>query len=127
MTSDPERIGLTKETNQYLDEILETLNSEVEGQNLIKFDLYRLAVALGVKKGKNPEPISGITDSAFRVRELDPNKSLYFAVQAANLGAPNESTYRVVERLGEHGIRQFYMEYKSHLDRLPWDKILTKI
>ena len=124
--SDPERIGLTKETNQYIDEMLETLNSEVEGQNLIKFDLYRLAVALGVKTGKNPEPISGKTDRAFRVRELDPNKSLYFAVQAANLGTPDESVYHIVERLGEHGIREFYKEYKRDLGKLSWDKVLTK-
>ncbi len=124
--SDLERIGLTKETNQCLDEILETLNSEVEGQNLIKFDLYRLAVALGVKNGKNPEPISGKTDRAFRVRELDPNKSLYFAVQAANLGDPDESVYHIVERLGEQGIREFYKEYKRDLGKLSWDKVLTK-
>lgn len=125
--NDPERIGLTKETNQYLDEILETLNGEVEGSNLIKFDLYRLAVALGVKKGITPAPISGNTDSAFRVRELDPNKSLYYAVQAANLCALDESVYRIVERLGEHGIRQFYKEYKNSLGRLRWDRILTQI
>ena len=122
----PERIGLTKETNQYLDEMLKTLNSEVEGEHLIKFDLYRLAVALGVKNGKNPEPITGNTDSTFRVHELDPKKSLYFSVQAANLGASDESIYRIVEQLGEQGIRQFYKEYKSHLDKLPWDKILAK-
>ena len=74
---EPQRIGLTTQANAYLDEMLDSLNSEVTGHSLIKFDLYRLAVALGVKKGIRPEPLSEKTDTAFRVAELDPDKALF--------------------------------------------------
>jgi hypothetical protein len=123
---EPQRIGLTKEANDYLDEILDSLNSEVEEKGLIKFDLYRLAVALGVKNGNKPSPLSSNTDNAFRVSELDIDKALFFAVEAANLQDNEEPIYRVVERLAEQGIRDFYKAYKSHSERMPWDKILAE-
>lgn len=123
--AEPLRIGLTKQANAYLDEMLHSLNSQTVGQDLIKFDLYRLAVALGVKKGITPEPLSEKTDNAFRVAELDPDKALYFAVAAANLQTSGEAIYHIVERLGEQGIRHFYDAYRKNLDKLPWDKLLA--
>ena len=122
---EPPRIGLTKEANDYLDEMLDSLNSEVEGPGLIKFDLYRLAVALGVKSGKKPDPISGKSDSALRVNELDPDKALFIAVQSADLYEQGEPVYRAVERMGEQGVREFYKAYQSNMGRLPWDKLLS--
>lgn len=122
--AEPPRIGLTKQANAYLDEMLDSLNSEASGQTLIKFDLYRLAVALGVKKGITPEPLSEKTDNAFRVGELDPDKALFFAVDASNLQKPGEAIYHMVERFGEQGIRDFYDAYDKNMDKLPWDKLL---
>ena len=63
---EPKRIGLTKEANGYLEEMLESLNSDNSAQTLIKFDLYRLAVALGVKRGEKPTMINGTTDNALK-------------------------------------------------------------
>ena len=122
---EPQRIGLTKKANAHLDEILDSLNSEVSGQALIKFDLYRLAVALGVKKGIKPKPLSEKTDNAFRVVELDPDKALYFAVDAAKLQESGEAIYHIVERLGEQGTRHFYHAYRENMGKLPWDKLLA--
>ncbi len=122
---EPQRIGLTTQANTYLDEMLDSLNSEVTGHSLIKFDLYRLAVALGVKKGIRPEPLSEKTDSAFRVAELDPDKALFFAVDAAKLPEVGESIYQIVERFGDQGIRCFYDAYRENMGKLPWDKLLA--
>lgn len=122
---EPQRIGLTTQANAYLDEMLESLKSEAGGQGLIKFDLIRLAVALGIKNGITPKPLSENTDSAYRVAELDPDKALYFAVVAANLQTSGETIYHIVERLGEQGIRHFYDAYRKNMGRLPWDKLLV--
>ncbi len=122
---EPKRIGLTKEANGYLEEMLESLNSDNSAQTLIKFDLYRLAVALGVKRGEKPTMINGTTDNALRVSEIDEDNALYVAVKAANLQDPGESVYRVVERLAEQGVRNFYDEHQKHVGKLPWDKILV--
>ena len=125
---EPQRIGLTKQAHDCLDEILASMNSETDRQDLIKFDLYRLAVALGVKKGIRPEPFSEKSekpDDAFRVAELDPDKALFFAVDAANLQDSDESIYHIVERLGEQGIRHFYDAYRENMGKLPWDKLFA--
>ena len=123
--SEPLRIGLTKQANAYLDEMLDFLKSQPGGQELIKFDLYRLAVALGVKKGVVPKPLSDKSDSTFRVTELDPDKALYYAVDAANLQESGETIYHIIERLADQGIRQFYEAYQKNTGRLPWDKLLV--
>ena len=123
--AEPSRIGLTKEANGYLDEMLDFLKSQPGGQELIKFDLYRLAVALGIKKGVSPEPLSGATDHAFRVAELDPDKALYYVVDAVNLKKSDEAIYHIIERLADQGIRQFYNSYKENMGNLPWDKLLV--
>ena len=126
---EPERIGLTKQAHGYLDEMLDSLNSEINGQQgLIKFDLYRLAVALGVKKGIRPEPLSDKSerpDDAFRVTELDRDKALFYAVSAANLHEQGEPIYQIVECLADQGIRNFYDAYRENMGRIPWDKLLT--
>ena len=123
--NEPQRIGLTKQAHNFLDEMLEALNSEASGQTLIKFDLYRLAVALGVKKGIRPALLPEQPDAAFRVAELDPERALFFAVDAANLHEPGETIYHIIERLADQGIRSFYDAYKENMGRLPWDKLLA--
>ena len=123
--AEPSRIGLTREADAYLDEMLDFLNAQSGGPDLIKFDLYRLAVALGIKKGVSPAPLSGATDPAFRVAELDPDKALYYVVEAADLKKSDEAIYHIVERLADQGIRQFYTAYKENMGNLPWDKLLV--
>ena len=122
---EPKRIGLTKEANTFLEEMLESLNDGNNVQSLIKFDLYRLAVALCVKQGVVPHPIDGATDNALRVAEIDEDGALYTAVKAANLSGNDEPVYRAVERLAEHGIREFYSQYQKNVGNLPWDKLLS--
>lgn len=122
---EPNRVGLTDEADNYLDEMLETLKSESGGQSLIKFDLYRLAVALGIKTGKKPKPILSNTNRAFRVTEVDPAKALFYAAQAAKLEDQGEPVYSVIERLAEQGIRDFYACYKENMGKLPWDRMLV--
>lgn len=123
--TEPTRIGLTKQAHGYLDEMLDSLNSEASGLTLIKFDLYRLAVALGVKNNIKPEFLSEQPDDAFRVAEVDPDKALYYAVDASNLQKSDEAIYHIVERLADQGIRRFYDAYQENMGRLPWDKLLV--
>ena len=108
-----------------MEEMLESLNDGNNVQSLIKFDLYRLAVALCVKQGVVPHPIDGATDNALRVAEIDEDGALYTAVKAANLSGNDEPVYRAVERLAEHGIREFYSQYQKNVGNLPWDKLLS--
>ena len=123
---EPQRIGLTKKAHDYLDEMLEYLNCEASREKkLIKFDLYRLSVAVGVKKGVRPEPLSEQPDDSFRVAELDQDKALFFAVDAANIQGPDEAVYQIIERLAELGIRHFYDAYQKNMGKLPWDKLLV--
>ncbi|MDB3856252.1 hypothetical protein N9284_02035 [Halieaceae bacterium] len=127
MIDEPSRIGLSKEANAYLDEMLESLNSEVKESkgDLIKFDLYRLAVAIGVKKGEKLTAITEKMDSSFRVGELDVDQALYIAVKAAKLNDPDEPIYHAVERLADHGIRSFYSAYQKNMGKLPWGELLS--
>jgi len=124
---EPQRIGLTREANAYLDEMLESINTDTEGtaEKLIKFDLYRLAVAIGVKRGEKPTPLNDNADSSFRTSELDPDKALFIAVQTSNLNNYGESIYTAVERLAEQGIRQFYAAFRANMGTLPWNQILS--
>lgn len=123
---EPNRIGLTKETNAFIEELLEELNpsSGEEGIRLIKFDLIRLAVALGVKNNKEANFDLGKTDNAFRSTELDPDKALYYAVQASNISEGDEPIYKCIERLANVGIREMYELYRENMGKLPINKLL---
>lgn len=115
---EPSRIGLTKETNAFLDKILEDVNPAPgqKGTKLIKFDLIRLAVALGVKHNKKITSNSINTDNAFRRTELDPDKALYYVVQASDIPDNSEPIYKCIERLADQGIREMYKLYRDNLE-----------
>ena len=121
--NEPNRIGLSKEANDLLDEMLAALNAKAEGSQLIKFDFYRLSVALGVKNHTKAAPIES-TDS-LRVDELDKDKALYYSVESTGLRKTDEPIYRAVERLADHGIREFYKVFKENMDELDWAKLLS--
>jgi hypothetical protein len=124
---EPNRIGLTAATSAQLDELLEELNPEsgTEGVKLIKFDLYRFAVALGLKKGTAPAPLTDKSSASFRVTELDPDDVLYLSVEYSDLLPAGCTIYEFVERLAEVGIREFYDTYQQS-GELPLDEYLTE-
>jgi hypothetical protein len=120
---EPTRIGLTAEAGSQLEELLDELNPDkgVEGVKLIKFDLYRLAVALGLKKSELPPPFTGNSTSSLRVNELDPDGVLYLAAEHSELLPDDTSVYGFVERLAEAGVRDFYTSYQT-TGQLPFDQ-----
>ena len=123
---EPKRIGLTEKTDRQLEELLDHLNDQARSEQvLIKFDIYRLAVALGIKKGESPKPISGNTDKAFRVTELDPDKALFYAVKESKLCPSQQSIYHAVECLADHGIQLIYNHYLQNTENFFWEELIT--
>jgi hypothetical protein len=124
--NEPGRIGLTVEAAAQLDDLLADLNPQEgeEGIKLIKFDLYRLAVALGIKKGLRPPVLGDKSNTSFRVSELDDGGVLYAAVECAGLVDAGMPIYEYIERLAEQGIREFYDE-NLKTGQLPFEKIFS--
>ncbi len=112
---EPSRIGLTAATGAQLEELLEDLNPEAgtEGVKLIKFDLYRLAIVLGLKKSELPAPLNEKSVTSLRVMELDPNGVLATAVENSAQIPEGVSIYEFIERLAERGIKEFYLAYQQ--------------
>lgn len=125
--NEPGRIGLTNEASAQLEELRVDINPAEgeEGIGLIKFDLYRLAVAVGIKKGTRPPALADKSTSSFRVGELDEGGVLYTAVECAGLVEQGASVYEYIERLAEQGIREFYDAYLK-TGQLPFDEIFEK-
>lgn len=121
---EPSRIGLTNQNDNYLDEMLDSLQSEDSKTRLIKFDLIRLAVAWAIKNEITPEPPQSKTDSSYRVAELDPDKELYSAVESTKESSSSVPNYSIIEYLGNQGIAHFYSVYRKH-KIIPWDKLLS--
>ena len=95
-----------------------------EKLNRIKFDIYRLAVALGIKENKTPKPLEDKSNSVFRVSELDPDKTLFTVVEC--LGACSEELpiYSYIEQLAEQGIKEFYQQFQS-TGELPYSEYFS--
>jgi len=112
----PDRIGLTPLAAQQLDELLIELNPNQDSKNetfkLIKFDIYRLAVALGIKNNKKPEPLQDKSNSVFRVNELDRDKTLYTVVECLGICPDGLPIYSYIEQLAELGIKEFYQQFQ---------------
>ncbi|MBN1009091.1 hypothetical protein [Amphritea pacifica] len=125
--TEPGRIGLTAETSAQMDELLLDLNPQKgeEGISLIKFDLYRLAVAVGIKKGINPPALPEKSNASFRVNELDEGGVLYAAVEAAGIVEMGAPIYEYIERLAEYGVREFY-DSNLRTGQFPFDEIFNK-
>ncbi|MCL1060684.1 hypothetical protein MK852_00780 [Shewanella benthica] len=127
---EPKRIGLTPLVAQQLDELLIELNPDPDSKNetvkLVKFDIYRLAVALGIKENKSPPALNDKSNTVFRVNELDPDKTLFTVVECLDY-CPNEtSIYGYIEQLAEQGIKEFY-EHLQQRGELPLaDYLLDK-
>lgn len=123
---EPSRIGLTAETAAKLDELLEYLNPEQgeDGIRLIKFDLYRLAVAIGIKNAVEPPQLNDKSVSSFRVSELDPEAVLYTAIDNSVFKPKHSPIYDLIERLAEQGIKEFYASYQQ-TGQLPLEEYFT--
>jgi hypothetical protein len=124
---EPSRIGMTASAMSKLEELIDELNPAEgeEGTRLIKFDLYRIAVAHGIKNRLKPEALNGKSVSSFRVSELDEDGILYLAVSESNLVGEGESIYEFIERLAEHGVNEFYSSFRA-TGQLPFDEIFSK-
>ncbi len=120
---EPTRIGLTAEAGAQLEDLLDELNPNkgIEGIKLIKFDLYRLAVALGLKKSEVAPPLAGNSTSSLRVSELDPDGVLYLAAEQSEVLPADAPVYGFIERLAEAGVREFYAFYQT-TGQLPFDQ-----
>lgn len=125
--NEPNRIGLTPLAAQQLDELLNELNPEVNSKNetykLIKFDIYRLAVALGIKEKKSPSALNDKSNAVFRVNELDPDKTLFTVVECLGTCPSDTTIYGYIEQLAEQGIREFY-EHLHQRGELPLTEYL---
>jgi hypothetical protein len=124
---EPSRIGLSAETAILLEELLEDLNPKQgeEGVRLIKFDLYRLAVAIGIKRGDQPPELSDRSSTSFRVNELDPDGVLYTALDSSGLTPEGTPIYSYIERLAEAGIKTLSKAQQQTGD-LPWAQYFTE-
>lgn len=123
---EPSRIGLTAVTGGRLDELLDELNPTAgdDGVKLIKFDIYRLAVALGMSNSEPPPALSEKSVSNLRVQELDPNGVLALAIENSNLVPAGTSTYEYIERLAERGINEICDAYEQ-TGQLPIENYFT--
>ncbi len=123
---EPGRIGLTAEAAAQLEDLRADLNPQKgeDGIKLINFDLYRLAVAIGIKKGLKPPALRDKSNASYRVGELDEDGVLYAAVECAGLVTAGMPIYEYIERLAEQGIREFYDE-NLKTGQLPFEKIFS--
>lgn len=119
---EPTRIGMSATSMAKLDELVEELNplEGDEGTRLIKFDLYRLAVALGIKNRDTPSELSGKSIPNFRTSELDEDGILYLSVKESKLVSEGDSIYGFIERLAEQGINELYSIHRS-TGQLPFE------
>jgi hypothetical protein len=124
--TEPERIGLTAKTAVKLDELLIELNPKEgeKGISLIKFDLYRLAVAIGIKKGIEPPPLDDRSVPSFRVSELDKDGVLYTVLINSEMNFKGESVYGYIERIAENQIKFFYEE-NQRTGQIPYSEIFS--
>lgn len=123
MISEPGRIGLTDEAGRYLEELLRQLNPDEgkEGVKLIKFDLYRLAVAFGIKGSVAPPELSGASSTSFRVLELDPDGVLRTALECSGMVPKDSSVYGYMESIAEYEIRKIYTAFQN-TGRIPLEE-----
>jgi hypothetical protein len=128
--NEPNRIGLTPLAAQQLDELLVELNpdqdSKKETVKLIKFDLYRLAVALGIKENKTPPALNDKSNAVFRVNELDPDKTLFTVVECLDSYPKEVAIYSYIEQLAEQGIKEFYQHFQQRGELPLTDYLLDK-
>lgn len=120
---EPNRIGLTATTMAQLDELLEELNpmEGEEGTKLIKFDLYRLAVSLGIRNRISAPPLDGKSQSSLRVSEFDDEGVFYSALENSDIVPSGTPVYEYIERLAEQGVKELYQTFRT-TGQLPFEE-----
>lgn len=120
---EPTRIGLTQTAGAKLEELITELNPEQgkEGVRLIKFDLYRLAISLGIKRDIKPPPLPEKSIANFRVSELDPEGNLLTVLSLVGGDSFDGNAYEYMERLAELGVNMFYEAYQQ-TGELPFEE-----
>jgi hypothetical protein len=123
---EPKRIGLTATTMAQLEELLEELNpmEGEEGTKLIKFDIYRLVVSLGIKNNVSAAVLSDKSQNSFRVSEFDDEGVFYIALEGSDLVPEGVPVYEYVERLAEHGIKELFNTYQT-TGQLPFEEYFS--
>lgn len=102
---EPTTIGLSKRRHTALKALKE------EGHFAEMADAYRFAIALALAHGGVTEPVTGSRTTVFNVGTLDPDGSIYAAVQALREDT-DEAVYRTAEKLAEWGVSEL-MELAS--------------
>lgn len=74
-------------------------------------DGYRLAIGLALACGADPAPVTN-RNTMFNVGSLDPDRSIYHAVQALRQNK-DEAVYRTAERLAEWGVEEMYRQVET--------------
>jgi len=97
--SEPTTIGLSDSAHIKLKRLKE------DGYFGDMIDAYRFAIALALSRGSISE--KGTRKTVFNVGTLDPDKSLYYAINALREDK-DEPVYRTAERLAEWGIEEMF-------------------
>jgi len=123
---EPNRIGLTATTTAQLDELLEELNpmEGEEGTRLIKFDIYRLVVSLGIKNKVSAPTLDEKSQNSLRVSEVDDEGVFYAALENSGLVPDGTPIYEYIERLAEQGIKELYQTFRA-TGQLPFEEYFT--
>ncbi|MEW8357382.1 MAG: hypothetical protein AB2601_18770 [Candidatus Thiodiazotropha sp.] len=123
---EPNRIGLTSTTMAQLEELLDELNpmDGEEGTKLIKFDLYRLVVSLGIKNQIVAPPLSEKSQNSLRVSEFDDEGVFYSALENSELVPEGIAIYEYIERLAEQGVKELYKIFRT-TGQLPFEEYFS--
>lgn len=123
---EPNRIGLTATTMAQLEELLEELNpmDGEEGTKLIKFDLYRLVVSLGIKNQVVASPLSEKSQNSLRVSEFDDEGVFYSALENSELVPEGIAIYEYIERLAEQGVKELYNTFRT-TGQIPFEEYFS--
>lgn len=70
-------------------------------------DGYRFAIGLALAHGVTPQNVGAQRNTIFNVGSLDPDKSIFFAVQALRSNS-TVAVYREAERLAEWGVEEMF-------------------
>ena len=99
--SEPTTVGLKSEAHEKLKELKES------GEFGEMTDAYRFAIALALFKGADPGGArSGTWTTVFNVGSLDPDGSLFTAVETLRNPDLDEPVWRTAERLADWGIEE---------------------
>lgn len=125
---EPNRIGLTAATMAKLEEILDELNplDGEDGTKLIKFDIYRLAVSLGIKNKTKAPALKEKSLNTLRVSEFDEEGIFYSTLENSDFLPTDVPIYEYAERLAEHGIEQIYSSFRA-TGQIPFDEYFSDL